>query len=376
VDLPEYFFVKKMVSENDVVKFLMEHGESTLEEISSSLKIPKYGPNSAYAFLYSLKLKNIVEKRGGRWILVRREENVPKENGLMNAGVEANVEGAIDALSKAIREATLGGKISATPITVNVEGCSMKVEEAKTLKALKTGTFLDSLVLGFDGKPLGGIPASGQFMIVGPLGAGKSLLASEISLKLASSGHGVLYVLLDDSWRSEAQTFDLHSRMKIKSDLLNLDWNRVAVNLHVLNPRSINEEIIGEFREIISGVDLMVLDPVNCMVKAGDYRLAEELMAEIIDANRFFGVTGIFIAHTSMHNAESFIGRMEYFMDGVLSMSPAQIVVSGIMVNVKGFSQLRVIQVTSCRLCGFDNNGVLVNIMCNGVIQPIAAEKY
>lgn len=60
-----------MVNEDDVIKFLVEHGESTLEEISSALKIPKYGPNSAYAFLYSLKLKNVVERRGYRLVLGR-----------------------------------------------------------------------------------------------------------------------------------------------------------------------------------------------------------------------------------------------------------------------------------------------------------------
>jgi len=373
-----------MVSEDDVIKFLVEHGESTLEEISSALKIPKYGPNSAYAFLYSLKLKNIVERRGSKWALIKREENIPEETKTVTAEVKPGVEGAIETLAKAIREVTVGERVPAeetvTPITVEVKEKPLKTEEIKTLRGLKTGTFLDTLFLGFNGKPLDGIPASGQFMIVGPLGAGKSLLASEISLRLASLGHGVLYILLDDSWKSEAQTFDLQSRVKIRAGFLNLDWNCITVNLHVLNPRDINEEIIGEFREIISGgIDLMVLDPVNRLLKSGDYELADRLMTEIIDANRFFGITGIFVAHTNMQGDSSaqnqFIRQIRYLMDGVISMSPMQTMVSGMEVNIRGLSQLRVVQVTSCRLCGFDNNGVLVNIMHNGLIQPIIVEN-
>jgi len=373
-----------MVNEDDVIKFLVEHGESTLEEISSALKIPKYGPNSAYAFLYSLKLKNVVERRGSRWALISREESIPVETRPTASETKPSIEGAIESLAKVIKEVIVKERVPteemATLTTIEVKERSLKMEEIKTLRSLKTGTFLDALFLGFDGKPLNGIPASGQFMIVGPLGAGKSLLASEISLRLASLGHRVLYILLDDSWKSEAQTFDLQSRVKIRADSLNLNWNRITVNLRVLNPRDIDEGIIGEFRGIISsGIDLIVVDPVNRLLKSGDYGLADRLMTEIIDANRFFGITGIFVVHANMHESSSvqgqFIEQIRYLMDGVISMSPVQTMVSGVEVNVRGLSHLRVVQVISCRLCGFDNNGVLVNIMPSGLIQPIITES-
>jgi DNA-binding IclR family transcriptional regulator len=62
-----------MVNEDDIINFLIEHdGEATLDEVSSTLKIPKYGLNSAYALLYSLKSKNIVERKGDKWVLIER----------------------------------------------------------------------------------------------------------------------------------------------------------------------------------------------------------------------------------------------------------------------------------------------------------------
>ncbi|MBE0520263.1 helix-turn-helix domain-containing protein, partial [Candidatus Bathyarchaeota archaeon] len=45
-----------MVEEKDILEFLKPRdGKASLNEIAEGLGIPKYGPNSAYALLQSLK---------------------------------------------------------------------------------------------------------------------------------------------------------------------------------------------------------------------------------------------------------------------------------------------------------------------------------
>jgi predicted ArsR family transcriptional regulator len=59
-----------MVEEKEIVAFLEKRGgEASINDIAEGLGIPKYGPNSAYAFLQSLKNKGIVERRGELWTL-------------------------------------------------------------------------------------------------------------------------------------------------------------------------------------------------------------------------------------------------------------------------------------------------------------------
>lgn len=53
-----------MVEEVDIVDFLRVHdGKASLNDVAEGLGIPKYGPNSAYALLQSLKTKGIIERR-------------------------------------------------------------------------------------------------------------------------------------------------------------------------------------------------------------------------------------------------------------------------------------------------------------------------
>ena len=61
-----------MIEERDVIGFLKDRqGQSTLDEISRGLGIPKYGPNSAYSLLNSLRLKGMVERI---WIWARPDQ--------------------------------------------------------------------------------------------------------------------------------------------------------------------------------------------------------------------------------------------------------------------------------------------------------------
>ena len=59
-----------MVEEKDIIEFLKAHqGKASLNEVAEGLGIPKYGPNSAYATLQSLKNKGLIERRGEQWTL-------------------------------------------------------------------------------------------------------------------------------------------------------------------------------------------------------------------------------------------------------------------------------------------------------------------
>lgn len=361
-----------MIGEEDVIRFLREHGgEATLEEISLGLGIPKYGPNSAYAILYALKSKNIVERRGSRWAIIERETLI----------VEAETWRPF-AEEKQSKSPTFEEKLE-TEGKSRIEGLGVaipsKPEEAyetlKTLSGFQTGTFLDDLFLRFDGKPLGGIPASAQLMIAGPLGAGKSLLASEIALKSASLGHKVLYAILDDVWSVEGQAFDLQSRMRLRAERLKLDWSEISRNLSVLNPRVIDKPFIDEYAHALDerGVSIAIVDPVNHLLSP----IGDKALSDIVWANRAHNAIGIFVMHGSAKYAiESSFAQI---MDCIIYMAPANIGVAGLEINaesigLRGVGYLRLLRILSCRLCGFDERFLLINIGRDGLIWQINIE--
>jgi predicted ATP-dependent serine protease len=122
----------------------------------------------------------------------------------------------------------------------------------KNLKSLESGTVLDMLFLNPNGEFLGGIPSSGQFAIIGPLGAGKSLIVGEVALRVSDSGLRVLYVSLDDFWRFESQRFDLQSRMFLMAKILDLNWDKISENLYVLDQRLINESFKENYKRLVN----------------------------------------------------------------------------------------------------------------------------
>lgn len=69
---------KTMAEEKDVLEFLKPRdGKASLNEITEGLGMPKYGPNSVYALLQSLKTKGVIERRGEQWILIGEATAVP-----------------------------------------------------------------------------------------------------------------------------------------------------------------------------------------------------------------------------------------------------------------------------------------------------------
>ena len=377
-----------------MIKFLLKRGgEATLEEISSALKIPKYGPNSAYAILYSLKSKNLVERRGGGWALMDWETSIPKEAPSAAEKPTPNVEESMKTLAEAVKKAAIIQKSPAEKPAALAEGeiereetLFLKPEEsyetAETLRGFKTGTFLDTLFFKFNGEPLDGVPASGQFMIAGPLGSGKRLLVGEILLRAASSGHKVLYLVLDDVWKADSLMFDLHSRMRLRAEALGLDWKDITANLHVLNPPKIDGNFIENYKGIIAAekIKLAVFDPINSFELSVEPKEAGRILRESVRIHKAYGVTGFFIMHTGIRGEEAGQASVRkelypaYLMDGIISVAPVQLRASGLEVEVRGSRRLRIAQVVSCRMCGFDERGVLISLADNGCIRPVESE--
>jgi len=209
-----------MVEETDVVDFLKEHdGQASLDEVSEALGIPKYGPESAYAVLQSLRMKGVVDRRGEMWALISPEKVVSETRHLPPTSEKAvseeaptlEMEKLVQAVAKTLAEAvkttrmpTDEWELATKPMKTKIERKEKKlsafvlrpdeaVKAEKPLLGLPTGTFLDSLFLTPDGEPLKGIPICGQFAIVGLPGAGKSILVEEIAMKVSASGRKVLY---------------------------------------------------------------------------------------------------------------------------------------------------------------------------------------
>lgn len=377
-----------MIGEEDVIRFLREHGgEATLEEISLGLGIPKYGPNSAYAILYALKSKNVVERKGSRWAIVEHETptvEAEKQRPLTEESRPKTAEN-IELASE-----TIAGQMAPifkenlrterkSEIEVLRAAISLKPEEAyealKTLNGFQTGTFLDSLFLRFDGEPLGGVPSSAQLIIAGPLGAGKSLLASEIALKSASLGHKVLYVILDDVWSTKGRAFDLQSRMRLKAEYLNLNWSEIRRNLSVLNPHVVDGRFTEEYARALDedGINIVIVDPINRLLSS----IGNKILSDIIWANRVHDTIGVFVMHgNAEHIIESISAQM---VDCIIYMAPADLRAAGLEINVdivglRGAGYLRLLRILGCRLCGFDGRFLLINIGRNGLIRQIDME--
>ncbi len=194
-----------MVEESDIVGFLKDHdGQASLDEISEGLGVPKYGPNSAYALLQSLRSKGVVNRRGEMWVLLAPEAVIskvvappaPPEEKKSEAAPE--VERIMKAMAKTLAEAMKGARapadeweLATKPMKTEIERKEEKLsslvlrpdeapEAKKPLMGLPTGTFIDQLFLTPEGETLNGVPICGQFAITGLPGAEKSILVEEI----------------------------------------------------------------------------------------------------------------------------------------------------------------------------------------------------
>ena len=405
-----------MAEESDVIELLKSLGEASLDEISEKLGVPKYGPDSAYSLLRSLRARGSVGRKGVKWILLTREAAalemaVPvAERERVSIPVpplptappspQANVEKIIETMSESLRSAMSGlrepsdeWKLAKRPMETAIEekeaALSRNVlqpdaapEAMKPLLGFSTDTFLDNLFLGPNGEPLGGIPIGGQFAITGLPGAGKSILVEEIGVKVSASERKVLYVTAEDTWKSPTPRFDLQSRMKQKADLLGLDWGKIRGNLFVIDTVFYPDlRDWGTFAETYrytverEGVELVIVDSVT-VLEAYRGALKYRVM-ELARYNQLKGVTALFVNQRSEEKWDSYdmaggIG-LAHNLDGTIIIDYGRVywLDQQRELDLKRGEFVRIARVLDCRLCNFERDRIQIDINPDGFIRPV-----
>jgi KaiC/GvpD/RAD55 family RecA-like ATPase len=408
-----------MVEENDIVEFLKAHdGKASLSEIAEDLNIPKYGPNSAYAILQSLKNKGVVERRGELWVLIIEEvkpkpmekpaeapakptEPQPKvEAGAVTTAVAPEIESLVRAMAQTLAEAMKGARapadeweLATKPMTTKIEEGKEKlstlvlrpdeaVEAKKPLLGFTTGTFIDELFLTPDGKSLGGIPICGQFAITGLPGAGKSILVEEIAVRVAASGRKVLYATAEDTWKSATPRFDLQSRLKQKADILGLDWNKIRENLFVLDtvayPELRDWNTFAETYRYVAEKEKIELAIIDSVTVLEAYRGALKYrVMELARYNQVHGITALYVNQRSSEVWDSYdmaggIG-LAHNLDGTIIVDYGRVYWYDQQVDlgVDRGEFVRIARVLDCRMCNFERRRIRVDITKDGFLTAI-----
>jgi len=183
-------------------------------------------------------------------------------------------------------------------------------EKVKDLKAFKTGTFIDSMFLDAEEKPINGIPFGSNSILTGLPNSGKSLFLEELSLKIASDGHKICFVTSEEIFRTGNARMDLENRMKERAKILGLDWKIISENLRILdavaNAELRNWHIFAKtYRTLVENekVEFLAVDSLTLLEDSRGqlkYRLLE-----LIKYGQKKGVTSILINQRSSDDSDS-----------------------------------------------------------------------
>jgi len=395
-----------MREESDVVGFLKDHkGQASLDQISEGLGLVKYGPNSAYAILQSLRSKGVVDRKGEMWVLIAPEAVIskaapPSVPPTERAETAPEVEKIMKAMAKTLAEAVKGARVPADewelatkPMKTEIERKEEKLsslvlrpdeapEAKKPLVGFPTGTFIDQLFLTPEGKTLDGVPVCGQFAITGLPGAGKSILVEEIAVKVTAAGKKTLFATAEDTWKSATPRFDLQSRLKQKADILGLDWEKVRENLFVLDtviyPELRDWSTFAETYRYVAenqGIELAIVDSVT-VLEAYRGALKYRVM-ELARYNQVRGVTGLYVNQRSVERWDSYdmaggIG-LAHNLDGTIIVDYGRIFWEDQKVDLEaGRGEfVRITRVLDCRMCNFERRRIRVDITAEGFIRAL-----
>ena len=399
-----------MVEEADIVEFLRVHdGKASLNDVAEGLGIPKYGPNSAYALLQSLKTKGIIERRGELWTLVaeevkplekvaeapkptpptaEKEVAVPEVEKLMNAMAKTIAEAMKTAQTPA-DEWELATKPMATKIEKKEEKLSSLVltpdaapEAKKPLLGFPTGTFIDNFFLTPEGKSLNGVPICGQFAITGLPGAGKSIIVEEIAVRVAASGRKVLFATAEDTWKSATPRFDLQSRLKQKADILGLDWNKIRENLFVLDtvayPELRDWNTFAETYRYVAEKEKIELALIDSVTVLEAYRGALKYrVMELARYNQVNGITALYVNQRSSEVWDSYdmaggIG-LAHNLDGTIIVDYGRVYWQDQQIDlaVSRGDFIRISRVLDCRMSNFERRRIKIDITPDGFLRAL-----
>lgn len=394
-----------MVEEKDILEFLKRRdGKAPLNEITEGLGISKYGPNSAYALLQSLKTKGVIERRGEQWTLIVEAAAVPTPSPpqtpppVEEASATPDVEKLVESMAKTVAEAMKTAKkptdkweLATKPMTTKAERKEEKLrslvlspdeasEAKKPLLSLQTGTFIDHLFMTTEGKSLNGIPICGQFAITGLPGAGKSILVEEIAIRVAGSGRKVLYATAEDTWKSATPRFDLQSRLKQKADIIDLDWNKIRENLFVLDtvayPELRDWSTFTETYRYVTEKEKIKLTIIDSVTLLEAYRGALKYrVMELARYNQVQGVTALYVNQRSSETWDSYemaggIG-LAYNLDGAITVDYERVYWQDQQVDPEANRGefVRIARVLDCRICNFERRRIKVDITADGFLR-------
>ena len=264
------------------------------------------------------------------------------------------------------------------------------VSAKKKLVGFPTGTFLDYMFLSEDDvTPLKGIPICSQIGITGLPGAGKSLLAMEVALNVAHSGRKVLFVTSEDVFTSETPRFDLQSRLIKRAQILNLNWEKVAENLFIMDAATYSElrewaKFIRTYRYACerNKVDLAIIDSITLLETtrgALKYRVSE-----ITRYNQKMGITGIFINQRLREDVDIFgmAGGISlgHTYDAIIIIDYCHAYSIGLLAELKKYGVkrgdfVRFSRVLDCGICGYIRDYILLDIDKYGFLRPVYPMK-
>ncbi len=401
-----------MVEEKNILEFLKTRdGKASLNEIAEGLDIPKYGPNSAYALLQSLKAKGVIERRGEQWTLtaevaapVSSPPQAPEVQALPPAAEEAattpEVEKLMKTMAKTLAEAMKTAKkptdewrLATKPMTTRIERKEEKLsslvsrpdeapEAKKPLVEFSTGTFIDHFFITHEGKSLNGIPICGQFAITGLPGAGKSILVEEIAVRAAATKRRVLYATAEDTWKSPTPRFDLQSRLKQKADILGLDWNKIHENLFVLDtvayPELRDWTTFAETYRYVTEKEKIELAIIDSVTVLEAYRGALKYrVMELARYNQVHGITALYVNQRSRENWDSYemaggIG-LAHNLDGTIIVDYGRVYWQDQQVDLAANRGefVRISRVLDCRMCNFERRRTRVDITPDGFLRAV-----
>jgi KaiC/GvpD/RAD55 family RecA-like ATPase len=236
-------------------------------------------------------------------------EQTKEENSKLQEGAKRVLDKMAEIMENAKNDGVSEPFSRPVQITGNI--LTSKPNDAKIKKEIymiKSGTFLDQFFFNVDDKPLGGIPKVAQIGIVGNPDVGKSLIAREIALRLASEGHKVIFTTSEDIFQSDNDRFDLQSRMKQMADFLHLNWEKIKQNLFVLDIIAHSQlrdwnTLVNTYRILIETekVEYLIVDSLTLL---DDYRAGLKYhLGEFVRYNQANGVTGIFISQKATEDA-------------------------------------------------------------------------
>ncbi len=399
-----------MAEEKDILEFLKPRdGKASLNEIAEGLGIPKYGPNSAYALLQSLKTEGVIERLGEQWTLTAdvapptpSPSQAPEEQEPPSVSEEVatipEAEQLMKTMAKTLAEPMKTTKkptdeleLATKPITTRIERKEEKLsslvlspDEApkakKPLLSLQTGTFIDHFFITPEGKSLNGIPICGQFAITGLPGAGKSILVEEIAVRVAGSGRKVLYATAEDTWKSATPRFDLQSRLKQKADIIGLNWNKIRENLFVLDTVAYPElrdwtTFAETYRYVAEKekIELAIIDSVT-VLEAYHGALKYRIM-ELTRYNQVHGVTALYVNQRSTETWDSYgmaggIG-LAHNLDGAIIVDYGRVYWQDQQVNPEANRGefVRIARILDCRICNFERRRIKIDITADGFLR-------